>query len=197
MRNVTWAGFPLLSPGSELLSYEDGIIPNDVRIKLRVDSEFEKEEGSLGEDDDYPTYQFTISGSEANNELDQEGITRALDMINVVPNPYYGFSDYEDGANQTDVKITNLPARSTVTIYSLDGKFIRQYDRDEEPTDLRGDNRPFGIRQTSPALNWDMNNYRGIPVASGVYLIHVEAPGLGERTLKFFGIKREFDPSGF
>ncbi|OAV45929.1 hypothetical protein A3850_014180 [Lewinella sp. 4G2] len=196
LRNVTWAGFPLLSPGAELLSYADGIIPNDVRIKLRVNSEFDKAEGVLGEDDDYPTYQFTIDNA-ASTELNEEEVSQALDMINVVPNPYYGFSNYDDGVNQTDIKITNLPARATITIYSLDGKFIRKYERDEAPADLRGDARPFGERQVSPALAWDLNNYRGIPVASGVYLIHVEAPGLGERTLKFFGIQREFDPAGF
>jgi hypothetical protein len=33
-------------------------------------------------------------------------------------------------------------------------------------------------------------------VASGIYLIHVDAPGYGERTLKFFGVQRQFDPSG-
>jgi len=29
-----------------------------------------------------------------------------------------------------------------------------------------------------------------------VYLIHVDAPGVGQRTLKWFGTNRQFDPSG-
>ncbi|NJC25086.1 hypothetical protein [Neolewinella antarctica] len=197
LETITWAGFPLLSPTSELLSYAEGIVPNKATIKLRVNSTFDYANDDSAKEDDYPTYQFTVNGAAASNELSDAGINRALDMINIVPNPYYGFSEYEDGPNQVDIKITNLPAKATVSIYSLDGKFIRTYNRDEEPTMLRGaEDRPFGERQISPALAWDLKNFKGIPVASGVYLIHVAAPGLGERTLKFFGIQREFDPSG-
>ncbi len=178
-----------------MLSYADGIVPNEARIKLRVNNKYEYAEGTE-DSNGYPTYRFSIDGKAANNNLDEVGVARALEMINVVPNPYYAFSTYEDSQFETNVKITNLPAQATVTIYSLDGKFIRKYDRDEAPTQLRGDNRPVGTRQISPALEWDLRNYRGIPVASGVYLIHVAAPGLGERTLKFFGVQRQFDPSG-
>ncbi len=195
VQEITWAGFPLLAPGSELRSYADGIVPNDATIKLRVNSPFGYAAGAPGSNG-YPTYQFSIRGRQANTELDEALTNRALEMINVVPNPYYGFSVYEDSQFETNVKVTNLPARATVTIYSLDGKFIREYDRDETATMLRGDNRPVGVRQISPALEWDLRNQKGIPVASGVYLIHVNAPGYGERTLKFFGVQRQFDPSG-
>ncbi|WP_157974298.1 hypothetical protein [Lewinella sp. IMCC34183] len=195
LQEITWAGFPLLAPGTNLLSYADGIIPADVTIKLRVNSAFDYAEG-VPEANGYPTYRFRLEGRQATTELDESLTNRALDMINVVPNPYYGFSTYEDSQFETNVKITNLPARATVTIYSLDGKFIRQYERDETITVLRGANRPVGYRQISPALEWDLRNQKGIPVASGVYLIHVDAPGLGERTLKFFGVQRQFDPSG-
>ena len=43
------------------------------------------------------------------------------------------------------------------------------------------------------SVDWDLKNARGIPVASGVYLIHVVAPNIGERTLKWFGVARSFD----
>ena len=195
IQEITWAGFPLLAPGAELRSYADGIIPTDATIKLRVNSSFDYAEGSA-EGNGYPTYRFSIDGKQANTELDEALVNRALDRINVVPNPYYGFSVYEDSQFETNVKITNLPAKATVTIYSLDGKFIRQYNRDETTAMLRGSNRPVGERQISPALEWDLRNQKGIPVASGVYLIHVKAPGYGERTLKFFGVQRQFDPSG-
>ena len=195
IREIIWAGFPLLSPGSQLLSYEDGIVPNDATIKLRVNNKYDFAEGT--EDaNGYPTYRFSVDGKAAGDN-DAAGIERELDMINVVPNPYYGFSSYEDSPLETNVKITNLPARATVTIYSLDGKFIRKYERDEVPTMLRRqETRAVGQRQISPALEWDLKNFRGIPVSGGVYLIHVSAPGLGERTLKFFGVQRQFDPTG-
>jgi hypothetical protein len=41
-----------------------------------------------------------------------------------------------------------------------------------------------------------MKNAKGIPVASGVYLIHISAPDMGERTIKWFGVQRQFDSSG-
>jgi flagellar hook assembly protein FlgD len=114
-------------------------------------------------------------------------VANALDSIKMVPNPYYGFSEYETSQFTNTVKITNLPGKCTVTIYSLDGKFIRQYIRDETYM-------PY--QQISPAIEWDLKNSKAIPVASGVYLVHVNAPGLGERTLKWFGIGRQYDPSG-
>ncbi len=195
VREITWAIFPFLAPDATLRSYADGLIPNDATLKLRVNSRYD---WAAGEEayNGHGAYRFKIDGKMA-GQLDQAGINRALDMINVVPNPYYATSIYEANVFDKVVKITNLPARCVVTIYSLDGKFIRQYNRDEEPLILRGAaNRPFGQRQISPALEWDLNNFRGIPVASGVYLIHVNAFELGERTLKFFGVNRQFDPSG-
>ncbi len=38
-----------------------------------------------------------------------------------------------------------------------------------------------------------MKNQTGLPIASGVYLIHVSAPGVGEKTLKFFCVLRPTD----
>lgn len=195
IRDIVWAAFPVLTGDGELLSYEDGIIPNDVTIKLRVNNKYGYAEGTP-DANGYPTYRFTIDGKQSADNLSEEGVNRALQMINVVPNPYYAYSSYEDTRFETNVKITNLPARATVTIYSLDGKFIRQYERDEAPAMVRGAHRPVGSRQVSPALEWDLRNFKQIPVSSGVYLIHVSAPGLGERTLKFFGVQREFDPTG-
>ncbi|PHI21020.1 hypothetical protein CEQ90_04875 [Lewinellaceae bacterium SD302] len=193
--STTWALFPILTEGEELLSYADGLIPNDVTVKLRVDSEFEVAEG-VSEFNGHGAYEFSIDGK-MSNAKDEAGIERALDMINVVPNPYYANSIYEDNVFDNIVKVTNLPAKATVTIYSLDGKFIRQYNRDETPTMLRGsEGRPIGTRQIAPALEWDLNNFRGVPVASGVYLIHVDAGEMGERTLKLFMVNRQFDPSG-
>ena len=83
-----------------------------------------------------------------------------------------------------------------MTIYSLDGKFIRQYRRDEIGSIPDGVNRGLKRNQIIPDLEWDLNNSRGIPVASGVYLIHVDAGELGSKTLKWFGVNRQFDASG-
>ena len=204
MQDVTWTSMPLLQPGQQMKSYADGLIPADYRVELRVENPYQVE---VSEDDDidtrtgtgvnnyHPAYRFTIEGKAPTSQSAEEMET-ALDLINVVPNPYYGYSAYETSQFSTIVKITNLPAKCVVTIYSLDGKFIRQYNRNEVPGTPQGNNRGIQNRQIAPALEWDLKNSKGIPVASGMYLIHVDAEGLGERIIKWFGVSRRFDPSG-
>lgn len=194
VERITWAGNLMLLPGQQLRSYKDGLIPQDVIYKLRANNGYEVRVGT-GDFNGYPTYRFKLEGKEA-QALDAAGVENALDAINVVPNPYYGFAEYEDSQFETVIKITNLPAKCIVTIYTLDGKFVRQYNRDETGAIPEGNNRALSQAQIIPDLEWDLKNNKGIPVASGMYLIHVAAEGLGERTLKWFGVNRQFDPSG-
>ncbi len=201
LAHIQWAGMLMAAPGEKMLSYADGLIPNDVTISLRAANPYtttlssvpvsasiqEKEYGPL------PVYEFDFNGLENRQLTTEAEINNALDAINVVPNPYYGYAYYERSQFTTIVKITNLPAKCTVTIYSLDGKFIKRFKRDEAPF---VDPTTGYARQIAPDIEWDLKNASGIPVASGVYLIHVKAPGLGERVIKWFGMNRQFDPSG-
>ncbi len=61
--------------------------------------------------------------------LDLEVEDNPLDLVNIAPNPYYAYSPYETSQFTQRVKITNLPGECVVTIYSIDGKFIRQFNR--------------------------------------------------------------------
>ncbi|MBK7425789.1 MAG: hypothetical protein IPI60_01495 [Saprospiraceae bacterium] len=189
-----WAGIPLLLPGTELLPLAQGLIPNDAIIKLRVNSQYRNECASSF-NGGLPAYRIKINGLQT-KALDEIGIENALDAINVVPNPYYGYSSYEISQFTNTVKITNLPDKCTVTIYSMDGKFIKQYNRNESPMVKTGSNPGSRTMQTVPDLEWDMRNNKNIPIASGVYLIHVNAGDMGERVIKWFGVNRQFDPSG-
>ena len=56
--------------------------------------------------------------------------------------------------------------------------------------------RRFEKANEKTSLDWDLKNHVDIPVAGGVYLIHVEVPGVGERTLKWFGVMRPTDLNG-
>ena len=81
-------------------------------------------------------------------------------------------------------------------IYTLDGKFIKEYNRDERQM-LKGiNNAAVEYKQIAPDLEWDMKNSKNIPIASGVYLIHVYSEEYGERVIKWFGVNRQFDPKG-
>src|SRR5690606_39998850 len=85
----------------------------------------------------HPAYQFTLDNAAA-TDLVSEGVDSTLLDIKMVPNPYLAYSGYETSQFTNTVKITNLPPRCIVTIYSLDGRFIRQYKRDETPLSNSG-----------------------------------------------------------
>ena len=128
----------------------------------------------------YPMYKFNTFDI-ATTKGDLVTAKTALDLINVVPNPYYGYSGYETNQLDNRIKITNLPVKCTVTIYTVNGTMIRQYTKDDETT----------------SIDWDLKNYANIPVSGGLYLIHVNAPGIGEKTIKWFGALRPVDLNSF
>jgi hypothetical protein len=203
LKDIQWAGMVIGTQSTKLLSYKDGLIPTETTLKLRVKNKYgvEKIVDAAGTETGFkrhPQYRFTLAGKASKNitAFEKAGQDSLLNYINIVPNPYYGFSAYETNELSTTVKMTNLPAKCVVTVYTLDGRFIQQFKRDERPTVYPA---RFGLgaqaRQISPELEWDIKNEKGIPLASGVYLIHVNAEGLGQRTIKFFVINRQFDPS--
>ncbi len=183
---LAWAGLLATDPNYQMKSLREGLIPNDVRIKLRVNNAYQTWfNDQTRQRSGHPRYRFKIDGRQP-KALDATQIASALDSIKTVPNPYYGFSQYETSQLSNTIKITNLPGKCQVTIYSLDGKFIRSYQRNEQYA-------PY--RQITPDLEWDLKNNKGIPIASGVYLIRIKSDE-GERTIKWFGVQRQFDPSG-
>ena len=89
-----------------------------------------------------------------------------LAKVNVVPNPYYGYHNGEMDAFDRWVQFTFLPKRATIRIFDLAGQLVRKLEKDDPDT---------------PFLRWDLKNEYQLPVASGVYVYHVEAPGIGEK----------------
>ncbi len=195
-RDFTWCSMTALYPDAKLLSYKDGLIPNDLTVRLRVDNPYQYTVGT-NENKGHNLYTFKILGKEAQLLVKKDEVENALDNVNVVPNPYYGFSSYETGQFSNVVKITNLPANCNVTIYSVDGKFIKQYKRDEVPLKRTGSNPGIPEKQITPDLEWDLTNFKSIPVSSGAYIIHIKDNATGaEKIVKWFGVARKFDPSG-
>ena len=105
----------------------------------------------------------------------------AMEMINVVPNPYYGNSSYEVNQLDNRIKITNLPQQANISIFTVSGTLVRKIKKDDAVT----------------SIDWDLKNDYGIPIASGLYIIHVNAPGIGEKVIKWFGALRPIDLDTF
>ncbi|MBT4408465.1 MAG: T9SS C-terminal target domain-containing protein, partial [Bacteroidetes bacterium] len=123
-----------------------------------------------------PMYEFNTSEISTLRNHTETAIS-ALDLIRVVPNPYYGYSAYELTQLSNMVKVTNLPQICTISIYSLNGNLIRRITKDSDQT----------------FVEWDIKNQYGIPVASGVYIFHIDAPNIGEKIVKWFGALRPQD----
>lgn len=174
--SLSWVAYPLHSGTSPFLS-------TTATIKLRVNKEYKDfyrfDDITGGPNNGKPMYSWSMDDiMTETGSADQ--LASVLDMINVVPNPYYAYSEYERNRLDTKVKITNLPERCTVRIFTVNGKLVRTFEKDSPVT----------------SIDWDLNNGKRIPVASGVYLIHVEVPDIGEVVLKFFGGMRQIDLQG-
>ncbi|MGB1204536.1 MAG: hypothetical protein ACPG5B_02750 [Chitinophagales bacterium] len=182
-----WVSLPFLTQGFDLTSEIDGFVPTDVSIKLRVAKPYTQ----TNEETTSLEYEFDFSNLAA--QTNQEAIAKnALDLVKVVPNPYYSYSTHENNQLDNRVKITNLPAKTKISIFTLEGTLIKSIVADNTGLDTAaGAEAGKSIINT---VDWDIKNSEGIPVASGVYLIHIEAPDLAEeRTLKWFCLTRTTD----
>jgi hypothetical protein len=144
----------------------------------------------------FPLYNFNTS--ELATLFDQNDIAKsALDKIKIVPNPYYGSSSYETNRIDNRIRITNLPQKCTIKIFSLNGTLIRTIKRDasgQEDQILAGDTK----QSKYPSyVDWDLKNQNNITIASGLYIFHVDAGDLGEKIVKWFGVIRPLDVQNY
>jgi len=122
-------------------------------------------------------FRFTIVGgtfttSQAKSEMED---------IYVVPDPYIAASTLEPrlirqtGRGQRRIDFVNLPPVCAIKIFTMSGHMVQELnhnsviDKGREP--------------------WDMRTKDGLEVAFGVYIYHVDAPGIGEKIGRFAIIK--------
>jgi len=203
-RMAQWAGIPLLNATNNIqyLPLSQGFIPTETRLRFRVTRPYAFfnsnryvpyiNRGSNPEyfptlpaadsaglpNSGFPDYTFSTVNLAATQVTDKTDKSSILNRIFAVPNPYYGYSGYETNRYDTKVRIINLPAQVTIHIYSLDGTLIRTLTKSDPSV---------------PFIDWDIRNSVGLPVASGMYLMHVSLPGIGETILKWFGGMRPID----
>ena len=154
-----------------MLSVEDGLIPNETRVSLRVARPYDKYSAITIDTDKVdkavnnwdPMYRFSTEDV-ATQIGEVTVLEEMLEEINVVPNPYYAYSQYETNKLDNRVKIVNLPEVCTVRIYNLSGTLIRTYDKADPLT----------------YIDWDLKNEANVPIAGGVYIIHIDVPGGGQ-----------------
>lgn len=118
---------------------------------------------------------FTVDASQLNPRLTTEEKKNLLNDVKVVPNPYWGYSTYENSYDTPVIKFTHLPGKATIRIFNLAGQLVNQLEKN--------DNNSF--------ITWNLKNFSGLKIASGIYIAYIEVPGVGSKVIKFAVVQRE------
>ncbi|MGH1362455.1 MAG: hypothetical protein ACRBF0_02795 [Calditrichia bacterium] len=144
--------------GDTTITVQKAIYPGEGDVFLLFSSKpFEKND----------RYTFTTRGT----KFDETEARDALRDVYVVPNPYVAFSQGEiDGIGQgarddRRVEFRNLPQVCTIKIFTITGEFVAQIDKD--------DNLSYAA--------WNLLSFESQKIAYGVYIFHIDAPGVGTK----------------
>ncbi len=108
-----------------------------------------------------------------------DGVTQTYNpaTINVWPNPYFAYNPEERNPLQRIVTFTHLPETgsvATIRIFNLAGQLVKKI--------AHSDGTQYEV--------WDLTNSFNIPVASGMYIAHIET-GSGDQILKIAVVQPE------
>jgi hypothetical protein len=107
-----------------------------------------------------PNDVFTFTAPKAATQ-EAKDIAADINKVKVVPNPYYGYHSGEMGPFSRWVQFTFVPKNSIIRIFDLTGNMVRRIDAPDPDNSL---------------VQWDLKNKYDLPVASGIYVYHVESP---------------------
>ena len=120
---------------------------------------------------------FSVEG----NMTEETIAESALDEIYVVPDPYVAVNSLESrnlllsGRGERRIDFRNLPQRCTITIFTMSGRQVKVIDH------VSG--------QDASIASWNLQSDDGLDVSYGVYIYHVDAPGIGKKIGRFAIIK--------
>ncbi|MBI5472516.1 MAG: hypothetical protein HY961_09245 [Ignavibacteriae bacterium] len=122
-------------------------------------------------------YEFTTTA----HQVDKKLAAGQLDRIKVVPNPYVAAASWEErnpfptGRGPRSIHFTHLPQDCTIRIYTITGELVATVEHHSAMLD--------------GTAEWNVLTRDELQVAYGVYIYHVDAPGVGEKVGKFAIIK--------
>lgn len=122
--------------------------------------------------------EFTITAPKQASSDPKEDVK----MINVFPNPYMGRHELEGTDSVLPlpkyVTFNHLPTSQDVyfKVFNVSGTMVANFQKST----------------TTQYQKWNMRNSNDFPLASGVYVIHIDMPGLGtSKVLKFAMVTEE------
>jgi len=113
--------------------------------------------------------------------VDEKKAATDMDNIKVVPNPYIVSNSWEpknpytSGRGPRELHFIHLPQECTIKIFNIQGQLVQTLEHNStiwDGTEI-----------------WDMLTKDKLDIAYGVYIYHVDAPGIGEKIGKFAVIK--------
>ena len=122
-------------------------------------------------------FNFSVKEAEVSNALAKEQLKR----IRVVPNPYVAAAmweprnTYSSGRGSRLLQFINLPKKCTIRIFDVSGLLVDKIEHNSSIED--GTER------------WDMLSRDNMELSYGIYIYHISAPGVGEKTGRFALIK--------
>lgn len=119
------------------------------------------------------SYEIKTNAIETNNGA---AASNELAKANVFPNPYLATHSLERNTLERFVTFTHLPTRCTIRIFDLTGQLVNIVEKNDASGTL---------------TRWNLDNRNRTPVASGIYIAYIDAPGIGTKILKLAIIQRE------
>ena len=117
-------------------------------------------------------FTFTAPKVDKSTALEKTDVAK----INVFPNPYYGYQYRETSRDQHYVTFSHLPGNNTtIRIFDLSGVLVKTIHHDN--------GKQFDT--------WNLQNDSGYPVSSGVYVVYVDMPGLGQTKVLKLAVVQE------
>jgi hypothetical protein len=122
-------------------------------------------------------YRFKMKGASISKELAKN----EMNDIRVVPNPYIAAvswepkNTYNSGRGPREIHFINLPQKCTIRIYNVKGTLVDRLEHEsavDNGTEI-----------------WDVLSRENLDISYGLYIYHVEAPGVGQKTGTFAIIK--------
>lgn len=162
-------------PGIAALLPEVGLPQDNLEILQQINQASMPQEGDvfyvrtskpLDRDD---KIRFTVQGNEIPDEIDDS----VLENIYTVPDPYIAVNSLESrnlflsGRAERRIDFRNLPTECTIKIFTVSGRLVKTIHHQGSSFDSMA--------------SWNLQSEDGLQVAFGVYIYHVDAPGIGEK----------------
>ncbi|HJL74077.1 MAG TPA: hypothetical protein QGF17_01975 [Candidatus Marinimicrobia bacterium] len=161
----SWAFYLNLHPNDEELIY-DAPQPGDTAY-VTIEKPFLEND----------IYEFTTIAS----YIDTDQAKKDMSKIKVVPNPYYAASVFEGqntfstGRGPREIQFRNLPEECTIRIFTISGELVKTIHHTSTIDSGTG--------------KWDLLTNGNLTAAYGVYIYHIDAPGVGEKIGKMAIVK--------